>query len=189
MWGLVAKRGKGSLWRVTYGDIGGLTEAEYLARRPRRLEQMLPGHPKPDQYEIGDFNIYRMHNRCAESFRKGRVLLAADAAHICNPWGGYGCMTAVVDVGGLADCLIGLYKGLAGEEILDKYSEIRRDKFLRYVDARSIKNLNRVSNSDPETVADTDPFLGILKGLEGDAETTKAFLLVSSPSTSPITEF
>jgi 2-polyprenyl-6-methoxyphenol hydroxylase-like FAD-dependent oxidoreductase len=179
VWGLIARRGKGGLWRVTYGDVGGLSDEEYLARRPERLERMLPGNPKPEEYEIKNTNIYKMHNRCAESFRVGRVLLAGDAAHVCNPWGGYGCMSAVLDAGGLAECFIGLYEGLAGDEILDKYAEVRREKFLKYIDERSTKNLNRISNTDPQTVADTDKFFGILRGLEGDPEATKAFLLVS----------
>lgn len=178
-WGLIARRGLGDLWRVTYGDIGGLSKEEYLKRREARLERMLPGHPKPDQYRVGDTNMYRMHNRCVDRMRVGRVLLCADAAHICNPWGGYGCMTAVVDAGGLADCLIGLYDGNAGQEILDTYAEVRREKFLHFVDGRSIKNLNRISKSDPWTVADTDKFFGILKELEGDPEATRAFILVS----------
>jgi hypothetical protein len=95
-----------------------------------------------------------------------------------NPMGGYGCMTAVIDVGGLADCFIGLYEGRVGEEILDTYAEVRREKFLKYVDARSIKNLNRVATSDPWTVLETDKFFGILRDLEGDEEETRKFLLV-----------
>jgi hypothetical protein len=87
-------------------------------------------------------------------------------------------MTAVVDTGGLADCLIGMYEGKADEDILDIYAQIRREKFLKYVDARSIKNLNRVAKSDPWTVGETDKFFGILKELEGDPEETKRFLLV-----------
>lgn len=88
-------------------------------------------------------------------------------------------MTAVIDTGGLADCLIGLYEGKADETILDTYAAVRREKFLKYVDARSIKNLNRVAKSDPFTVVETDKFFGILKELEGDPDATKKFLLVS----------
>ncbi|KAF5616469.1 3-(3-hydroxyphenyl)propionate 2-hydroxylase [Fusarium sp. NRRL 25303] len=177
-WGLIARRGKGGLWRVTYGDpVTGLTDEEYLARRPAHMKAMLPGHPDPDQYRIEQTNLYNIHNRCAESFKVGRVILAGDAAHVCNPMGGYGCMTAVLDVGGLADCFIGYYHGLSDEDILDKYAEIRRDIFIRYVDPRSIKNLNRVATSDPHTVLDTDKFFGILKDLQKDEESMRAFLL------------
>ncbi|CAJ2512486.1 Uu.00g055010.m01.CDS01 [Anthostomella pinea] len=176
-WGLVAKRGKGGMWRVTMGDKPGYTEDEYLKRREAHIKRMLPGHPDPGDYRIGDTNMYKIHNRCVESMRVGRVLLAADAAHICNPMGGYGCMTAVVDVDGLADCLVGLYEGKAGEEILDTYARVRRDIFLKYVDQRSIKNLNRVAKSDPWTVRDTDPFFELVRGYEHDVEKRKAFLL------------
>ncbi|TLD39257.1 FAD/NAD(P)-binding domain-containing protein [Venturia nashicola] len=179
-WGLIAKRGKGGLWRVTYGDVGGLTDEEYLKRRNWHFENILPGSPKPEEYRIEQTNMYKIHNRCADTFRVGRILLAADAAHVCNPMGGYGCMTAVLDVGGLADCLIGYYEGKAGEEILDRYAEVRRDIFLKYIDKRSIKNLERVARSNPMTILETDPFFGILKGLEGDEEKRREFILKTS---------
>lgn len=182
-WGLIARRGHGGLWRVTYGDpVVGLTDEQYLERRPWHFKAILPGHPDPDQYRIEQTNLYSIHNRCVDSFKVGRILLAADAAHVCNPMGGYGCMTACLDVGGLADCFIGYHKGYASEEILDTYAKVRRDIFLKYVDARSIKNLDRVWKSDPWTVADTDPFFQILKKLNEDEskQALKEFLMKTS---------
>lgn len=88
-------------------------------------------------------------------------------------------MTACLDVDGLADCLIGFYEGKASESILDTYAQVRRDIFLKYVDARSVKNLNRVWKSDPWTVLETDKFFQILQGLNKDREALKDFLLVS----------
>ncbi|KAF5002790.1 hypothetical protein FDECE_10535 [Fusarium decemcellulare] len=161
-WGLVAHRGNEGLWRVTYGDpVVGLTDEEYLNRRPVQLKAMLPGDPDPGQYRIEGTNLYNIHNRCAESFRVGRILLAGDAAHVCNPMGGYGCMSAVLDVGGLADCFIGFCNGQAGDEILDT----------------SIKNLNRVAKADPRTVLETDRFFGLLKDLQKNEDEMKKFLL------------
>lgn len=82
-WGLIAKRGHGGLWRVTYGDPAvGLTDEEYLARRPWHFKAILPGHPDPDQYRIEQTNLYNIHNRCVPSFKVGRILLAADAAYV-----------------------------------------------------------------------------------------------------------
>jgi 2-polyprenyl-6-methoxyphenol hydroxylase-like FAD-dependent oxidoreductase len=176
-WGLIAKRGKGGLWRVTYGDVGGLTD-ERLAFR-----EDTPRKPKTQT------NMYKIHNRCADKFRVGRILLAADAAQVCNPMGGYGCMTAVLDVNGIADCLIGYYEGKAGEEILDRYAEARRDIFLRYIDKRSIRNLEKVAKSDPMTVFETDKFFQILKDLEKDEEARRAFLLVSLQTYDPFLIF
>ena len=91
-WGLIARRGHGGLWRVTYGDSAvGLTDEEYLARRDWHFKNMLPGAPEPEEYRIEQTNMYNIHNRCVPSFKVGRVLLAADAAHVNNPMGGYGC--------------------------------------------------------------------------------------------------
>ncbi|KIY02277.1 uncharacterized protein Z520_02415 [Fonsecaea multimorphosa CBS 102226] len=189
-WGLIAKRGKGGLWRVTYGDSTvGLSDEEYLERRNTAFKKLLPGHPDPGEYKITQTDQFRIHNRCVEKMRVGRIILAADAAHVCNPFGGYGCMTAVLDVGALADCLIGLYEGKADESILDLYADIRREKFLKYVDARSMKNLNRIMHSDPDTVLETDKFLQLLKGLEGDEEATRAFLLKYSSIEHDFTQY
>jgi 2-polyprenyl-6-methoxyphenol hydroxylase-like FAD-dependent oxidoreductase len=182
-WGLVARRARGGLWRCTYGDNEpGLTDEEYEARRPAAMKKMLPGRPSPDQYRITQTDHFRIHNRCVEQMRVGRILLAADAAHVNNPFGGYGAMCAILDVGGLADCMIGLYDGKAGDEILDLYAEIRRDKFLKYVDARSMKNMRRIINDDPHTNLDDDKLMNIMRELEGNSEGTKEFLLVSLPS-------
>ena len=184
-WGLIAKRGKakdsdGTLWRVTYGDsAANLTNEEYVKRREIAFKRMLPGHPDPDQYKVTQTDQFRIHNRCVEKMRVGRVFLAGDAAHVCNPFGGYGCMAAVLDVAGLADCLIGYYEGKADESILDAYATIRREKFMDFIDRRSRKNLNRISKTDAATALETDPFLAMLKDMEGDEKRTREFLLVS----------
>lgn len=73
------------LYRVTYADIPGLTREEYMQRQPMRFQEILPGNPIPSEYYVTNVSPYRMHQRCAPSFRVGRVLLAADAAHTCNP--------------------------------------------------------------------------------------------------------
>ena len=90
--------------------------------------------------------------------RVRRVLLAADAAHLCNPYGGYGAMTGILDVGALADCLIGYYDGRAQEEILDLYAKIRREMFLNFVDHRPIRNMKQSNSLDLERSLEDDKF-------------------------------
>src|SRR5271155_4597740 len=72
-----------------YGEKEGLTTEECMERLPAKFEALFPG-PKPvkGQYELKSMSPYRIHQRCAETFRKGRVVLAGDAAHLCNPFGG-----------------------------------------------------------------------------------------------------
>lgn len=181
-WGLVARRGKlipgqQSLWRVTYGDIAGLSQDEYLERRDKKFKRLLPGSPSPDQYTITETDQFRVHNRCVDSMRKGRFLIAADAAHCCTPFGGYGCMAALIDVDGLAQCLIGIQEGKATDDILTTWSTIRRELFLKYIDARSIKNLARLTELDPDKATE-DPFLKLLIDKQKDGDEIRAFLLV-----------
>lgn len=84
-WYMAAKITKDGMWRVTYGDIAGLTKAEYEQRLPMRYKEILPGHPEPDQYRVTNVGPYKIHQRCAKKMRVGRFLLAGDAAHLCNP--------------------------------------------------------------------------------------------------------
>jgi hypothetical protein len=48
------------------------------------------------------------------------------------------------DVGGLYDCLYGIYSGQADENILDLYDEKRREKYLNVIDPISSGNLRRL---------------------------------------------
>ena len=84
-WHMVAKIQTDGLYRVTYGEHGGLTPEELRERQPGKFAAFLPGNPTPDQYELVNFSPYRVHQRCAEKLRVERFLLAADAGHLCNP--------------------------------------------------------------------------------------------------------
>ena len=57
--------------------------------------------PREGRYEIKYQGVYRVHQRVAETFRCGRVLLAGDAAHLNNPIGGFGMNAGIQDAGSL----------------------------------------------------------------------------------------
>lgn len=84
-WFMAAKITKDGLWRVTYGEATGSTSEEILGRQPERFRSILPGHPKPDEYKLVSISPYKVHQRLAKRMIAGRILLAADAAHLCNP--------------------------------------------------------------------------------------------------------
>jgi len=84
-WYMAARLTDDGLWRVTYGDEPGLSREQLIERQPMRFEQILPGAPKPGDYKMANIGPYKMHQRLAEKMRVGRFLLAADAAHLCNP--------------------------------------------------------------------------------------------------------
>ncbi|MGH3316285.1 MAG: FAD-dependent monooxygenase [Nocardioidaceae bacterium] len=62
----------------------------------------------------------------AESFQRGRVFLAGDAAHVMPPTGGFGGNTGVADAHNLAWKLALTTQGSAGDALLDTYEAERR---------------------------------------------------------------
>jgi 2-polyprenyl-6-methoxyphenol hydroxylase-like FAD-dependent oxidoreductase len=136
---------------------------------PKRYATLLPGNPKPEDFTLVDFSFYSQHQRCAEKLRVGRVLLAADAAHLCNPWGGMGLTGGFADVAGLAECLEGIYAGKADESILDKYDEVRRNIFHQVISPISTANYLRVeSDPDKVNILEEDPFLKTVHAAKRD---------------------
>ena len=74
--------------------------------------------------------VYTFHARVADKWRKGRVLLAGDAAHLMPPFAGQGMNSGMRDVANLAWKLAAAVAGQAGDEILDTY-EIERARHVR----------------------------------------------------------
>ncbi|HEX4221165.1 MAG TPA: FAD-dependent monooxygenase [Pseudonocardiaceae bacterium] len=62
----------------------------------------------------------------AETFRRGRVFLAGDAAHLHPPAGGFGANTGIHDSHNLAWKLWAVLSGWAGDELLGTYDAERR---------------------------------------------------------------
>jgi len=69
---------------------------------------------------------FRIHRRLADTYRRGRVLLAGDAAHIHSPLGGQGMNTGIGDAENLAWKLALVVTGRAHEGLLDTYEAERR---------------------------------------------------------------
>lgn len=87
---MVGKIDPTGLYRVSYNEQENLTKEEVLANVHNKFEAIFPG-PKPlskDAYQIEVVSPYRIHQRSASSYRKGRSFLAGDAAHACSPFGG-----------------------------------------------------------------------------------------------------
>jgi 2-polyprenyl-6-methoxyphenol hydroxylase-like FAD-dependent oxidoreductase len=71
------------------------------------------------------FSTYRVHHRVAERFRRGRVFLVGDAAHIHSPVGGQGMNTGIGDAVNLAWKLAAVLRDRASPALLDSYEPER----------------------------------------------------------------
>ncbi|MDN0195817.1 FAD-dependent monooxygenase [Streptomyces sp. S.PNR 29] len=65
-------------------------------------------------------------NRVADSYGRGRVFLAGDAAHEMPPTGAFGSNTGIQDAHNLAWKLAAVLRGWAGMPLLDTYQQERR---------------------------------------------------------------
>ena len=68
---------------------------------------------------------FKIHRRCASSYQKGRAFLVGDAGHVHSPVGGVGMNTGMQDAFNLGWKLGLAVRGLAGEGLLESYTEER----------------------------------------------------------------
>jgi 3-(3-hydroxy-phenyl)propionate hydroxylase len=130
--------------------------------------------PSPAPYEIIHRNLYVTHQRVAETFRKGRVLLAGDAAHVNNPIGGMGLNGGIQDAVNLADKLTRILLDGASERLLDLFDLQRRTVAVEFVQEQSIANKTRLEARDPDV---RQRNLDELRATAADPERARKFLL------------
>lgn len=85
--------------------------------------------------------IYRVHQRVADRYDHGRVVLIGDAAHLNNPLGGFGMNSGVHDAWNLTDKLTAVLKeGADHAEALAHYNRQRRTVMHEFVQTQTIRN-------------------------------------------------
>jgi len=104
-------------------------EAQTLGREPEfadivsAVEQIAPGKMKLSEPEwLAEFHC---HHRKVKHYRKGRVFLAGDAAHIHSPESGLGMNTGVQDAFNLGWKLAAVHRGECPAELLETYDAER----------------------------------------------------------------
>ena len=101
----VSADGPPGLWRTVYPTDPAQSEENILSDAGVQA-RMQSFFPSPQAYEIIHRNLYVTHQRVAETFRKGRVLLAGDAAHVNNPIGGMGLNGGIQDAVNLSNKIV-----------------------------------------------------------------------------------
>jgi len=91
------------------------------------IHNLLKDHvPDPASLQVIRERVFTHHGRIAGSFRKGRQLIAGDAAHLMPVWMGQGWNSAVRDSTNLAWKLATVLRGQADMSLLDSYDAERR---------------------------------------------------------------
>jgi len=139
-----------------------------------RLQRVFP---LARRYEVVHRNLYKVHQRVASTFRKGRVFLAGDSAHVNNSVGGLGLNGGIHDALELVDTLDRVVRREAGDELLDRYTRRRRTLNIEFVQEQTIANKKRLEEREPEA---RRARFDELRAIAGDPARHKEFLLRTS---------
>jgi 3-(3-hydroxy-phenyl)propionate hydroxylase len=102
-------------------------ETDEQAEDPAFLSRMLASLvPHPDRVDVIRHRVYTHHSRIAGTFRRGRLLLAGDAAHLMPVWQGQGYNSGIRDAANLGWKLAAVVTGYAEDALLDTYDVERR---------------------------------------------------------------
>ncbi len=168
--------GPPGLWRLVIPVPPEESDEQALEEEAveRRLQYFQPNDVR---YPIKYKSLYKVHQRVAERFRAGRVVLAGDACHLNNPLGAFGLNGGIQDSANLAEKLGKVCRGEADPALLDLYDRQRRTVNVEYVQEYSIQNLKRLAaRTEPERQANFEE----LRRLSASPEGRRHFMLVST---------
>jgi 3-(3-hydroxy-phenyl)propionate hydroxylase len=162
-------------WRAVFNTRENETDEQALsdASVRARLSRIYVPERSRDYLHL---NLYAVHQRVAKSFRKGRVFLCGDAAHVNNPIGGLGLNSGIHEAWDLAGLLDAVLRG-DSPEVLDAYEERRRPLNIKYVQEQTIANKKRLEERDPVQRAKR---FAELRASAEDPKRHKAFLMRAS---------
>jgi len=143
-------------WRAVYNTRSDETDGEALSEKAVRARLARVHAPDADWVHL---NLYNVHQRVAKQFRKGRVFLCGDAAHVNNPIGGLGLNSGIHEAWDLANLL-------SGDGDLDAYEKRRRPLNIKHVQEQTVANKKRLEEGRLEELRET----------AADPERHKAFL-------------
>lgn len=161
------------LWRVMFPTPNGMSDEDALdpAYARRLFERILPNS---GEAEIVHRTLYRVHQRVAAAFRKGRAFLIGDAAHINNPLGGMGMNGGLHDAENLTRRLALVWHGEAGDAELDRFDLQRRNVTLEHVQTQTIRNKRDLEAATEE---DRRAFREAMRERMADPAKRREFLL------------
>jgi len=111
--------------RVLISDMGVADDPELSQREA--FQNVLDGHMRGTQLDEPEWATkWTIWKRLATGYRKGRTLLAGDAAHVHSPSGGQGMNIGMQDAFNLGWKLAAVIRGEAKSELLDTYEPERR---------------------------------------------------------------
>ncbi len=117
------------VWRIDYqmppdADLPSMSREDVVRAR---LNTQFKRELSPEECEIVWVGPYTYRSECLDMLRHDRVFFAGDAAHVVSPFGARGGNSGVQDADNLAWKLATVVEGRAAPQLLDSYSDERRE--------------------------------------------------------------
>ena len=96
---------------------------------------LVPWGIGPAEANLERHTVYTFQARWCDSWRRGRLLLAGDSAHLMPPFAGQGMCSGLRDAVNLAWKLDLILDGRAGDHILDTYGPERAEHVRHFIEA------------------------------------------------------
>jgi 3-(3-hydroxy-phenyl)propionate hydroxylase len=163
-------------WRAVFNTRENEPDEEALSDNSvrERLSRVFVPESQRDYLHL---NLYHVHQRVAKQFRRGRVFLCGDAAHVNNPIGGLGLNCGIHEAWDLAGLLDKVLRKEADASSLDAYERRRRPLNIEYVQEQTVANKKRLEEREP---AQRERRFRELKEMADDPKRHKAFLMKAS---------
>jgi 3-(3-hydroxy-phenyl)propionate hydroxylase len=167
--------GPPGIWRVVFPTAPEAQETDLLdhAAAEQRLQAFIP---TGERYGVTHTNLYTVHQRVAATYRRGRVLLVGDAAHVNNPLGGMGMNFGIHDAVNLAGKLARVIDG-GDASLLDLYDCQRRHVANAFLQAMTIQNKKLLEERDLAVRAHN---LAEQSAVARDPDRSRAYLMRTS---------
>jgi len=109
-------------WRFLYPLAAGMAEPTAAEFREKVVRFVGP----VEDMQILNTIVYRIHHRIASEWRRDRVFLMGDAAHLITPMWALGLNTGILDAISLPWRLAWVARGWASDALLDGYAREQR---------------------------------------------------------------
>jgi 3-(3-hydroxy-phenyl)propionate hydroxylase len=100
-------------------------ESDEDATAPEFVRRLLAEHGPDADEPVVRRRVYTFHARITDIWRKGRIFVAGDAAHLSPPFAGQGMNSGIRDAHNLAWKLAAVITGTLGDGVLDTYESER----------------------------------------------------------------
>ena len=135
------------IWRVLVPGDGATSDEDLISdRNKEQVFSRIVGH---GDVETTHRTIYRVHQRVADQFVKGRMAIVGDAAHLNNPLGGFGMNSGIHDGWNLADKLWQILRKDADREALALFERQRQAVTRSFIQTQTIENMKTMGQVDP----------------------------------------